>query len=113
MNEMRTIKLQDSGFTFTSEAELVLAVQLDGCVYHKDNPEACDGAHSVNRTSWYVVVGDLWCEGAVLEFSRDRVGHLLDVALIDFNETPAPPSDEIYGCTGEAAQWIRDNVGLD
>lgn len=106
---MKTIKLQDTGFTFSSEAELVLAVQLDGCMYHRDTPADCDGA---NGTSWYQVAGDLWCEGALLEFTRRVSLDNLDVALIDFDETPAQV-DEIYGCTGEAAQWIRDNVGLD
>lgn len=107
---MRTIKLQDTGFDLHSETELVLAVQLDGCVYHKDNPADCDGA---NGTSWYTVVGDLWCEAALLEFTRQISLDSIDVALIDFDEAPTRPADEIYGCTGADAQWIRDNVGLD
>lgn len=109
---MRTIKLRDSGFTFSSEAELVLAVQLDGCVYHKDSPADCDGA---DGTSWFAVAGDLWCEAAVLAFTRTISLDDADAALIDFDETPAPAPqvDEIYGCTGADAQWIRDNVGLD
>lgn len=107
---MRTIKLQDTGFDLHSEAELVLAVQLDGCVYHRDNPADCDGA---NGTSWFTVAGDLWCEGAVLAFTRTVSLDDADVALIDFDETPAEADDEIYGVTGADAQWIRDNVGLD
>lgn len=110
--EMRTIKLQETRFTFSSESELALAVQLDGCVYHRDSPDACDGA---NGTSWYIVAGDLWCEAALLEFTRTISLDTLDAALIDFDETPAqaPQADEIYGCTGDDARWIRDNVGLD
>lgn len=110
---MKTIKLQDAGFNFSSETELVAAVQLDGCVYHKDSPDACDGA---NGTSWYTVASDLWCEAALLEFTREISLDSIDVALIDFNTEPIQAlrmDDEIYGCTGAEAQWIRDNVGLD
>lgn len=31
----------------------------------------------------------------------------------DFPGTEPLPADELYGCTGEAAQWLRDNVGLN
>ncbi len=108
---MRTVKLSETGFDLHSEEELVLAAQLDGCVYHKDRVAGCDAAIDVNG-SWYTVAGDLWCEGALLEFTRSVSIDELDVALIDFDDD-APASDEIYGVTGADAQWIRDNVGLN
>lgn len=94
--------------------EIVNFIAEHGCMYHRDEIEHCDRG---NSEAYWRIDGDVWCQSALDSFQidcrlpRGAVEYIGSVAL---DPTPTDePADELYGCTGEAAQWIRDNVGLN
>lgn len=95
--------------TETVSAELLNYLDDNACMYHRDNPGQCDKG---NSEAYYRVSGDLWCQAGLDEFGRE-FNLREELGIVRLAGPASAGSDEIYGVSGAAAQWIRDNVGLN
>lgn len=81
------------------------AIELLGCVAHKDDLDACVFTRfGVDGQATFRVAGDLWCSDAVDSFGHDfpeEIAHL---------DRPGP-----FGTVAGSpeALWIEQNVGLN